>query len=108
MPGSALKVCVGGWWVVLRVNLVIAFGLGQAEQKFRNCSFSFVLQEHADQGSLHITIEKVLLGGHAAVHSSCMGLSLACVLFQQGVLGGQGHEPYQQVAHGGQGLSLGL
>ena len=25
LPGSALKVCVGGW-VVLKVNLVISFG----------------------------------------------------------------------------------
>jgi hypothetical protein len=34
-PGSALKVCVvvggGGGWV-LKVNLVISFGFGQAEQ----------------------------------------------------------------------------
>jgi hypothetical protein len=35
LPGSALKVCVvgGWWWVVLKVNLVISFGFGQAEQK---------------------------------------------------------------------------
>jgi hypothetical protein len=37
LPGSALKVCVvvgGGWWwvVVLKANLVISFGFGQAEQ----------------------------------------------------------------------------
>ena len=36
LPGSALKVCVvvvvGGGWVVLKVNLVISFGFGQAEQ----------------------------------------------------------------------------
>ena len=38
LPGSALKVCVvvvcvwvGGGWV-LKVNLVISFGFGQAEQ----------------------------------------------------------------------------
>jgi hypothetical protein len=33
LPGSALKVCVvGSGWVVLKVNLVISFGFGQAEQ----------------------------------------------------------------------------
>jgi hypothetical protein len=36
-PGSALKVCVVGGWVVVvvvvfKVNLVISFGFGQAEQ----------------------------------------------------------------------------
>jgi hypothetical protein len=34
LPGSALKICVvgGGGLVVLKVNLVISFGFGQAEQ----------------------------------------------------------------------------
>ena len=34
LPGSAFKVSVvgGGWWWVLKVNLVISFGFGQAEQ----------------------------------------------------------------------------
>ena len=34
MPGSALKVCVGGGgWVVLKVNLVIDFGYSLALAK---------------------------------------------------------------------------
>jgi hypothetical protein len=43
LPGSALQVCVVGgglvvgWWVgggwVLKMNLVISFGFGQAEQQ---------------------------------------------------------------------------
>jgi hypothetical protein len=34
LPRSALKVCVVvvGGWVVLKANLVISFGFGQAEQ----------------------------------------------------------------------------
>jgi hypothetical protein len=32
LPGSAFKVCVVGGWVVLKVNLVISFDFGQAEQ----------------------------------------------------------------------------
>ena len=33
LPGSTLKVCVGGWWVVLKVNLVIALALALALAK---------------------------------------------------------------------------
>jgi hypothetical protein len=58
LPGSALKVCVvvggGGWWV-LKANLVISFGFGQAEQyQIWCCLHDFHVPQTYGLGDIYI------------------------------------------------------